>query len=94
MGAASFINLGQGDTPSEAFRNVREEALHENGYGGYSGTIAEKDSFEMVEFTGTREELEAFIEEKTNTDFYDKWGPCGCIHRDSNNYVFFGWASS
>lgn len=48
MGASTFITTAKGKTAQEAFRAAREEALHEDGHGGYSGTIAEKSCFVMI----------------------------------------------
>jgi hypothetical protein len=49
MGAANFEVTGQGETPEAAFRALVTEAQYEHGHGGYTGTIAEKDGFVMVQ---------------------------------------------
>ena len=97
MGACTFQSVGCGKTAKEAFTGLREIALHEYGHRGYSGTIAEKDSFIEVTVAKSiiedRAALQAKIDELTNTQFDDKWGPAGCIKIDADKYVFFGWAS-
>jgi hypothetical protein len=48
MGASEYMNIGKGRTAQEAFDRLVTSAQWEHGHGGYSGTIAEKQSF--VEF--------------------------------------------
>ena len=48
MGASEYMNVGRGKTAQIAFDKVAENARHDHGHGGYSGTIAEK--YSMVEF--------------------------------------------
>ena len=48
MGADQYMNAGKGKTADIAFKRVTENARHNHGHGGYSGTIAEK--YSMVEF--------------------------------------------
>ena len=48
MGADQYMNAGKGKTADIAFKKVTENARHNHGHSGYSGTIAEKHS--MVEF--------------------------------------------
>ena len=45
MGATTFDTTGTGKTVGEAFIDARERALWDHGHGGYTGTIAEKDSY-------------------------------------------------
>lgn len=45
MGAEQFWISGWGTNASAAFQAAVEEAQYEYGRGGYTGTIAEKDSF-------------------------------------------------
>jgi hypothetical protein len=53
MGACEFwasVPAGRRiKTAADAFRAARDEALYEHGHGGYSGTIAEKHSFEVID---------------------------------------------
>lgn len=49
MGSASFYYIAEGRTPEEAFRNAREDALYDYGHAGYTGTIAEKHEFVILD---------------------------------------------
>jgi hypothetical protein len=49
MGAESFANYGTGATVQEAFGAVTQQARYEYGHGGYTGTIAEKRSFHLLD---------------------------------------------
>lgn len=48
MGADTFYVEGRGRTALEAFNDLVEAARYSNGYEGYTGTIAEKDSYSMI----------------------------------------------
>lgn len=48
MGACDFRVVAKGKTSREAFNAAVNEAAHENGHGGYTGTIAEKHSFVVI----------------------------------------------
>lgn len=59
MGASTFsdtVAKGKGTrTAQEAFEALRREAQYQSGHGGYTGTIAEKFAFHMIDphqFTG------------------------------------------
>ena len=101
MGACTFIDTQFCDTTKvsakDAFNELREEALHECGHGGYTGTIAEKNSFTMI-YTDPLDHEQAVKKADeliSNGDprIDNKWGPAGCLHFDKG-WVFFGWASS
>lgn len=49
MGAYTFCDVVVGDDMASAFDRAVEQAKWEHGRGGYSGTIAEKDSFTKVD---------------------------------------------
>ncbi len=49
MGATQFITESYGASAEAAFNDAVGNALHWHGHGGYTGTIAEKNSFVMVE---------------------------------------------
>ena len=97
MGAASFIISGKGTTAQEAFDLLVKSAQHERGHGGYTGTIAEKDSFIMLEYPehGSEKFLRLSVSEllKELPEIRDKWGPAGCIDCGNGEFLFFGWAS-
>ena len=48
MGADQFSSVGIGATAKEAFISAVNDARCEHGHGGYTGTIAEKDSYLIV----------------------------------------------
>lgn len=52
MGANTFIHIAEGRTADEAFDRARDDARYEHGHGGYSGSIAEKDRFVMIDDDG------------------------------------------
>jgi hypothetical protein len=92
----AFECVAKGKTPKEAFKVAKEEAQYLYGHGGYTGTIAEKDGFVMIEgFDGSSDPTQ-FIDNaiETNPNIQDKWGPAGCVEVVDGLYAFFGWASS
>tara|TARA_R110000868_G_scaffold160474_2_gene390139 strand:- start:1693 stop:1992 length:300 start_codon:yes stop_codon:yes gene_type:complete len=99
MGAESFRNSIRldGNTAQDiqkAFRVVVEEAEYEHGHGGYSGTIAKKGSFQLLQTFPVNtpvEVVEAYIE--STEDENDKWGPAYAVVH-GNTVFFYGWASS
>jgi hypothetical protein len=96
MGAQVFMTTAAGKTADEAFRSAVSDALHENGHGGYSGTIAEKHNFRMISFP-EGEKAATYADrliEEDDSRIRDKWGPAGCIDMKNGRYLFFGWASS
>lgn len=106
MGANTFMTMGAGKTAAEAFRAAVEQAQYENGHGGYTGTIAEKRSFTVIQLRslqglGTPElaakaarEYASKLLDEGDGRIDDKWGPAGCIRVDAEKWLFFGWASS
>ena len=95
-GGTDFATFSQGSSAQEAFNNARAEAKQMYGDDGYTGSIAEKDSFEMASRTPmTEEEAKKFIWGGDGFGkFDDKWGPAGCIELDTGGFVFFGIAST
>jgi hypothetical protein len=99
MGATTFSTVARGSTAQQAFDRAVAQARHEYGHGGYTGTIAEKDCFVMLNFPTpppTITDAENYARELIhNRDprVDDKWGPAGCIHLGSDLWLFFGWAS-
>ena len=96
MGADVFMITATGVSARDAFVNAREEALYEYGHRGYTGTIAEKDSFNVI---ALKEGLKPYEYADELIDGGDpridnKWGPAGCFDLGGGRYFFFGWASS
>jgi predicted RNase H-like HicB family nuclease len=102
MGACDFYSMARGKTPQEAFQNAREEAQHQRGHGGYTGTVAEKRLFTLVGTAKTSKEALDMASEMLDKDderVSDKWGPAGCVEiqeggKTDRSFLFFGWASS
>lgn len=95
MGACTFSTVASGKTAEEAFRAARERAQYEHGHGGYTGTIAEKSQFTVIncpDGTNPSAYASALIDDG-DPRIDDKWGPAGCIDLGNNKFLFFGWAS-
>lgn len=95
MGAESFRQKAEGATAAIAFRDAVRTAQYECGYGGYTGTIAEKDSFLVIDVPAGQDPR-VFAESLMREDderIQDKWGPAGCVALGPNEWLFFGWAS-
>lgn len=106
MGAEFFVNRGTHTSAKELFKALKDDAEYDYGHAGYTGTIAEKDDFVMIDApeimaaskAGAKwDTIRTLIETKYQyTDdprVNDKWGPAGCIQINDNEWVFFGWAS-
>jgi len=77
-GSAEFQNFGKGTDPKSIFRNLVDDAKHESGHGGYSGTIAEKYDFELRSRTPmSRQQAQDFIEK--DMDQSDKHSPAFAV---------------
>lgn len=112
MGATNFtstVRVSKATSDEEAFNTARSYASHDSGHGGYTGTIAEKNSFVMIHRARSEASAHRMAEQiiqsfgqpvyrKELTDLVeDKWGPAGAIRYpiDKNNdgLIFFGYAS-
>tara|TARA_B100001094_G_scaffold321192_1_gene368534 strand:- start:1668 stop:1958 length:291 start_codon:yes stop_codon:yes gene_type:complete len=96
MGADVFMITATGVSAGDAFSNARQDALYCSGHGGYTGTIAEKDSFDVValkEGHHPRDYANKLIDDR-DPRISDKWGPAGCFDLGGGRYFFFGLASS
>lgn len=96
MGANTFFTTASGKTAYHAFRAACDDARHESGHGGYTGTIAEKTEFCMITCPPGKEPAAYARELMDNDDprIDDTWGPAGCIGLGGGKFLFFGWASS
>lgn len=96
MGAETFTQVGQGASSQEAFANAYKEACYDCGNRGYTGSMAEKDSFTEIELPEDKSAEDYAYELIDNDDerIDDKWGPAGCLKIKEGEYLFFGWASS
>ena len=97
IGAEEFCTSGTGETVQEAFHEARERAFYDVGHEGYSGTIAEKNSYKLIPCEMTHDAVDALVDkclEDMDHWCQDKWGPAAAIQVLSSKWVFFGWASS
>ena len=96
MGACDFSSIGKGKTAQEAFSDARSEAQWEHGHGGYTGTIAEKYDFVVIDVPEgyTPTQYASKLMEDDDERISDKWGPAGCVKLGEDRWLFFGYASS
>lgn len=81
MGAKQFDMVEFGKTPLDAFKRAKEVAFYDHGHSGYTGTIAEKDTYKVISKPKDKD-VDTFIEELFNNSdprIDDRWGPAGCI---------------
>jgi hypothetical protein len=85
-------------TAGQAFDLAVKQAQYDYGHRGYTGTIAEKDSFGLLVGTPvTRDEADAIVRaaiDGGDPRISDKWGPAGALRLEDGSYRFFGWASA
>ncbi|MFI6469808.1 hypothetical protein ACIBL5_06020 [Streptomyces sp. NPDC050516] len=98
MGAIDFYTIATGDSLQDTFERAREDAAHEHGRGGYSGTVHEKDSVMLFD-EPRRPEAEALERARAllhgrDPRVDDKRGPAGALPvttGDSRDgWLFFG----
>ena len=97
MGAEIFRVTAQGLSATAAFATARQEALHEYGHGGYTGSIAEKQLFRMVDIPAgfdAWQYAEDWAAWPDSAFWQDKWGPAACAQVGPQEFIFWGWASS
>ena len=90
MGADHFFVRARGKSAREVFNQLRDQALYENGHGGYTGTIAEKSDFGVVTRRANEtpaECAERIMRECDDGDVGSKWGPAGCIELAEHDNV-------
>jgi hypothetical protein len=83
MGATEFGKtvIGVYKDAYDAFYNEKQRSQWEHGHKGYTGTIAEKTSFRMIECPPRKNPYKFAQDLIVNKDprIDDKWGPAGCI---------------
>jgi hypothetical protein len=96
MGAERFFEIVEERNASLAFTKAVKQAQYDNGHSGYTGSIAEKNDFIMIDLPEGKKVGEFAEELVDNCDerIEDKWGPAGCIRIKDGKYLFFGYASS
>ena len=76
-GGAQFVTFSEGEDANRAFRDAVDQAKHEHGHGGYTGTIAEAYDFKVKSRT-PMSESDAYAYADAHVDDYDK-GDCGAV---------------
>ena len=96
MGGQTFTAKAKGKTAKDAFNDATARARHDYGHAGYTGSIAEKDSFVAIPVPAGVNPIDFAHDLLRNDDprVSDKWGPAGCVRVKDNEFYFFGWASS
>lgn len=100
MGAEVFFTKENNKDVEEAFRSAVKKAQWDYGHAGYTGTIAEKGTYLVVEDTPHAVE-EAWKKAYAIIDSDDpritKWGAAGAIRvvdKGFDGWAFFGWSPS
>jgi hypothetical protein len=90
MGTERFSCETRGITPLQAFDLAITDAEHFYGSRGYTGTIAEKDDFIMIQVPKNKNPREYAYEllQKYDDRISNKWGPAGCILIEKNDYKY------
>lgn len=83
MGASEFLTDHEGGDVNEAFDQAYRQAKWEHGHGGYTGSLAEKDSFIIVDQKPrSYDQAIAYANELIRAGdprINDKWGPAGAL---------------
>lgn len=95
MGACDFSVTVKGPNAKAAFAAACKEARYECGHGGYTGTIAEKDSFVLIprDRSMPPQDQAKQMLDADDPRIVDKWGPAGCFDLGNGEWLFFGFAS-
>lgn len=99
VGASTFSEFHKGETMKETFVDAVQHSKHENGHGGYTGTLAEKRECRYITEVETLDEATKLADKLIDAGdprIDDKWGPAGAIKVKvpEAGWLFFGWASS
>lgn len=103
MGACDFGVMGHGKEAKQVFNSLVSEARHMEGHGGYTGSIAEKSSYVVIQWNpvplSEAMKIGNDLIDAEDPRIDDKWGPAGAIPvckdgKEIIGWYFFGWASS
>lgn len=98
MGAEQFECTSNLPSIEDAFRACVDQACYDYGHGGYTGTIAEKNEYVVIQKAplplNEARDLAGSLLVKGDPRIDDKWGPAGAIPLLPTGWFFFGWASS
>ena len=96
-----FYTVEKGPSANEAFFTAYKNALAEHKDElGFSGTIAEKDGYIIIEgpsdydYEYSLRKAQEIMQYGRKTEIHDPLGPAGCIHIGNNDFLFFGNAYS
>lgn len=107
MGAEYFEDSSIAANVDEAFRECVEAAQYDHGHAGYTGTIAEKDEYVVLDLPAGVDAAEAvraldaadrgdtrpgWLSQNILAAYRDKWGPAVAM-RDGEGWRFVGLAS-
>jgi hypothetical protein len=77
-GGSDFTVFVKGHDAQRAFKQAVDDARHERGHGGYSGSIAEKGSFKLRSSKPmSMSEAQHFVDQDIEDN--DKWGPAFAV---------------
>lgn len=112
MGATNFsthVRVAKTVSTEDAFRDTREGAQFEYGHGGYTGSMAEKNSLTVLATVATKEQADLIeygimhadplpiYSEQAVESLTDKWGPANAVRysidKTTDGILFFGFAS-
>lgn len=94
MGATNFGNtIMIKGSQRDAYKELCEDALHEEGHDSYNGTISTTSGFRDLTSIAPRYGTQAFtkFEDKViNNDMYgiEKWGNSACIEISKNTALY------
>lgn len=110
MPAETFILFARGKGAASTFNNALKQALYEHGHRGYTGSLAEKDSFVEIKIAkdflpdekDVMKRAEAWAKkllDEQDERIDDKWGPAGislveALPHEDKLFIIYGWASS
>lgn len=77
-GGSDFHQFGHGADVKEAYRNAMEDARHEYGHRGYTGSMAEKNGYE-VRSREPMTQADAYKFADRDLEKNDKWGPAFAV---------------
>ena len=98
MKVSEFTTNSIGVTAGEAFARAREDAVDKTNSSGYTGTIADKGAFCMVETRPRESVAAAILRFMRDPKHRDPRAPACCIDtgpaelRGHRTFVFFGMA--
>lgn len=85
MGGTTFYTKAEGKNPKEAFERAVKEAKYEYGNRGYTGTIAEKDDFVVIDCPKEmmHSHYASYLIKENDPRISNNNSPAGCIFIES-----------